>query len=398
MNNEVLIKVENVKKKFCRSLKRSMMYGIHDIGRDILGLDSKPGLLREDEFWSLDNISFEVRRGECLGVIGANGSGKSTLVKMLNGIFSPDEGKITAKGKIGALIEVGAGFHPMLSGRENIYINGSILGMSTKEIESNYNSIVEFAELKEFIDMPVKHYSSGMYVRLGFAIAAHVKPDVLILDEVLAVGDVNFWVKSFNAILKLLGNTAVIFVSHQMPQISRICNRILVLDEGKTKYIGSDIPKAIENYNSSITLTENTSVSGTGDAYVEYFNFESNGEKNVNSVSYSDEFIMNIGVTINEKIETFTISISFISSENRIAAQTISSFNNIVMGNKKSNIIEILIDSLLLAPGNYLIAISIQEGNLGKILVRYDGFRVLKVKGDFIASTPYQIQSQWQQK
>ncbi|MGR8934500.1 MAG: ABC transporter ATP-binding protein, partial [Gammaproteobacteria bacterium] len=134
-SDDVLIKVENVSKKFCRSLKRSMLYGIEDIGRDLLHFSNASGKLRKDEFWAVDDVSFEVKRGECLGIIGRNGAGKSTLLKMLNGIILPDKGRITIKGKVGALIEVGAGFHPMLTGRENVYVNGAILGMSKREID-----------------------------------------------------------------------------------------------------------------------------------------------------------------------------------------------------------------------------------------------------------------------
>lgn len=238
MSDEVLIKVENVGKKFCRSLKRSMLYGVEDIVRDTLSLKTTSDKLRPEEFWAVDDVSFEVRRGECLGIIGRNGAGKSTLLKMLNGIFMPDKGKITIKGKVGALIEVGAGFHPMLTGRENIYVNGAILGMSKREIDKKFDEIVAFAELEEFIDMPVKHYSSGMYVRLGFAIATSVKPDILILDEVLAVGDSGFRFKCYRIIDDLLESTAVIFVSHNMPDVSRMCSKTILLSRSSVIHYG----------------------------------------------------------------------------------------------------------------------------------------------------------------
>ena len=181
MDNDVVIKVENVSKKYCKSLKHSMLYGMSDIGRNVLGLKSRSERLRDNEFWALDDISFEVKRGETLGLIGPNGSGKTTLLKMLNGIFWPDKGKITIKGKVGALIAVGAGFHPLLTGRENIYINAAILGMSKREIDKKFDAIVDFADIGDFLDSPVKHYSSGMYVRLGFAVAVHCDPDILLV-------------------------------------------------------------------------------------------------------------------------------------------------------------------------------------------------------------------------
>ena len=173
--DDVVLKLESVSKRFCKSLKRSMLYGVQDIARDLFHVRQPNTLLRQDEFWALDNVSFKLRRGECLGIIGSNGAGKSTLLKMLSGIILPDKGAIEIYGRVGALIELGAGFHPMLTGRENIYINGSILGLSKKEIDKKFESIVDFAKLKEFIDTPVKFYSSGMYVRLGYAVAAHPK-------------------------------------------------------------------------------------------------------------------------------------------------------------------------------------------------------------------------------
>lgn len=254
-SDDVLIKVENVSKKFCRSLKRSMLYGMEDISRDLLHLPNNSYKLRQDEFWAIDDVSFEVKRGECLGIIGRNGAGKSTLLKMLNGIILPDKGKITIKGKVGALIEVGAGFHPMLTGRENVYVNGAILGMSKREIDSKFDEIVAFAELEEFIDMPVKHYSSGMYVRLGFAIAAQMEPDILILDEMLAVGDAAFRAKCYRYLSKSKKASAIILVSHDLRDISRHCNSAVLINRGRMLQYGNT-EQAINQYTSIISKHE----------------------------------------------------------------------------------------------------------------------------------------------
>jgi lipopolysaccharide transport system ATP-binding protein len=191
MSQELLIKVEAVKKKFCRSLRRSLQYGMQDIAADLMGLRMSPKL-RRGEFYAVNGVSFELRRQECLGIIGKNGAGKTTLLKMLNGLIKPDDGAITIRGRVGALIALGAGFNPLLSGRENIYVNGAILGMNKAEINAKRESIIDFAEIGDFIDAPVQSYSSGMVVRLGFAIAIHCHPDSLLLDEVLAVGDTAF--------------------------------------------------------------------------------------------------------------------------------------------------------------------------------------------------------------
>ena len=234
MNDDVVIKVEQVSKKYCKSLRRSMRYGIADIARNLLGLSSRPEKLRESEFWAVDDVSFELRKGEALGLIGPNGSGKSTILKMLNGIFWPDKGKITVKGRVGALIEVGAGFHPLLSGRDNVYVNGAILGMTKEEIDAKFDDIVGFAEIGDFIDAPVKTYSSGMFVRLGFAIAVHCEPDILLADEVLAVGDLNFHNRCMQKIGELSKNgTSIVFVSHNIPDVQKICKKSVFLNKGK---------------------------------------------------------------------------------------------------------------------------------------------------------------------
>ncbi|MCK0109014.1 ABC transporter ATP-binding protein [Flavobacteriaceae bacterium S0825] len=256
---EVLVKVEGLSKKFCKDLKTSLWYGVKDLVSGIRG-NSLERTLRPKEFWAIQDINFELRRGECLGLIGHNGAGKSTLLKILNGLINPDAGSVTIKGRVGALIELGAGFNPILSGRENIYNNGAVLGFTRKEIDEKLNAIIEFAELEEFIDMPVQHYSSGMNVRLGFAVAAQMEPDVLIVDEVLAVGDLGFILKCFKAIDTILPKTAVIFVSHNMPMISRICNQVILLSKGKAEFQGENVSKGIDLYYNSFLTNEDSDV------------------------------------------------------------------------------------------------------------------------------------------
>ena len=237
MDKQTVISVENVSKKYCKSLKKSMYYSAMDIGRNMLGMSSKSSRLRKDEFWALNDISFEVRKGETLGIIGPNGAGKTTLLKMLNGIFWPDRGKITVRGRVGALIELGAGFHPLLTGRENVYINAAILGMTKKEVDEKFEEIIAFADIGDFLDTPVKFYSSGMFVRLGFAVAVHSKTDILLVDEVLAIGDAGFQNKCFNKIGELKqGGTTTILVSHNMHIISTFTEKIIVLNHAKAIY------------------------------------------------------------------------------------------------------------------------------------------------------------------
>lgn len=250
MRGESLVKVENVSKKFCRNLKKSLWYGVKDIGSELVGRNNHQADLRNKEFWALQDINFELKRGEVLGFIGRNGAGKTTLLKILNGLIKPDTGKVTMRGRVGALIALGAGFNPILTGRENIYVNGAVLGLSKKEIDEKFDEIVDFAELWDFIDTPVQSYSSGMHVRLGFAVASNLEPEILLIDEILAVGDRAFRLKCFNHISKIISNTAVILVSHNMFNISQVCNRVIIVDKGSIIFNG-DVQNGISMYNKS---------------------------------------------------------------------------------------------------------------------------------------------------
>ena len=189
---------------------------------------------RPDEFWAVQDVSFEVTRGETLGIIGHNGAGKSTILKLLSNVTTPTSGEITISGRMSALIEVGSGFHQELSGRENIYLSGSILGMRRREIAAKLERIIDFAGVRDFIDTPVKHYSSGMYLRLGFSIAAHLEPDILLLDEVLAVGDAAYQVKCLDRINELhRQGTTIVFISHDLGAVERLCGRVILLNHGR---------------------------------------------------------------------------------------------------------------------------------------------------------------------
>lgn len=246
--HEVVLKVDHLYKKFTLSLKRSLLYGSIDLFRNILGRGYYEGGLRKAEFWALQDISFELHKGEVLGIIGENGSGKSTLLRLLNGIFPPDRGTITVKGRMGALIAVGAGFHPNMTGKENIYLNGTILGMSQEEIKEKFQEIVDFADIGEFLDAPVSTYSSGMRVRLGFSIAIHSRPEILLIDEILSVGDLAFRNKSLRKIYEMRKEAkGIIFISHNIEQILNLCDRVIVLHKGKKVFEG-DAKSAVLKY------------------------------------------------------------------------------------------------------------------------------------------------------
>ncbi len=218
---------------------------------------SKPQSSKE-VFFALKDVSFQIERGDRLGIIGRNGAGKSTLLKILSRIIEPSSGKIKIKGRVASLLEVGTGFHPELTGRENIFLNGAILGMSRQEIKKKFDEIVDFAEIYKFLDTPVKRYSSGMYVRLAFAVAAHLEPEILIVDEVLAVGDIQFQKKCLGKMEDVSKNEGrtVIFVSHNMAAIQALTNKGIVLNNGNLNYFG-DIANAIQNY-SDLMIQKNS--------------------------------------------------------------------------------------------------------------------------------------------
>jgi len=290
MSKETLIKVENISKKFCTNLKKSLIYGGTDIIKGFVGLKPSENL-RKDEFWAIDNVSFDLRRGECLGLIGHNGAGKSTLLKMLNGLIRPDKGRIEMYGKVGALIELGAGFSPLLTGRENIYNNGAILGFTKDEINEKYDEIVEFSEIGDFIESPVQNYSSGMKVRLGFAIAAQMEPDILLIDEVLAVGDLGFQAKCFNRINELINKCAIIFVSHSMPQVARIASEVIHLKKGLIYFQGGNVSEGIESYYDDFDSEISQFVGREDSVVIEEFQLNSDGNnvlENTNVRQFSE--------------------------------------------------------------------------------------------------------------
>lgn len=319
--NDVLIRVENLSKKFCIDLKTSLWYGLKDLYANVFG-NTKDRRLRDKEFWAVKDISFTLRRGECLGLIGHNGAGKSTLLKILNGLINPDEGKVTIKGRVSALIELGAGFNPILSGRENIYNNAAVLGFTRAEIDDKVETIIDFAEIREFIDMPVQNYSSGMKVRLGFAVAAQMEPDVLIIDEVLAVGDLGFVLKCFKTIDQLLPYTAIVFVSHSMPMVSRICNQIILMEKGKSVFQGNDVGKAIDKYYSRFANNESDVV--FTDNSMRLVKYEllnpSNYDLGIPQLEWCSDFQLYFNFQVNKNIANFEFFVIIADKEQRSVA------------------------------------------------------------------------------
>jgi lipopolysaccharide transport system ATP-binding protein len=252
-----VIEIENLSKVYTIGHQHQVQY---ETLRDNIGRIARKPLelltgqrLDKEQLWALKNVSFSVEQGDVVGIIGRNGSGKSTLLKVLSRITQPTEGRATMRGRVASLLEVGTGFHPELTGRENIFLNGAILGMSKREISKKFDEIVAFSEVEKFLDTPVKFYSSGMYVRLAFAVAAHLDPDILIVDEVLAVGDAAFQKKSLGKMSSVAkeGRT-ILFVSHNLSAIQNICNRAIILNKGELAFDG-ETKKAVARYLSYTT-------------------------------------------------------------------------------------------------------------------------------------------------
>jgi lipopolysaccharide transport system ATP-binding protein len=261
-NDEVVIAVENISKKFCRKLQTSLYYGVRDIATDLVGANRKSNVLRKGEFWALKDVAFQLRQGEAMGLVGSNGAGKSTLLRIISGLIKPDTGSVRIRGRIAPLIALGAGFNPILTGRENIYANMSILGISTREIRKKFDEVVDFAEIWEAIDAPVQSYSSGMAARLGFACAVHVEPEILLIDEVLAVGDIKFKMKCHRRLAKLRENgTAFILVSHNPHNVMNICQSAIYLVKGQLVATG-DTESMIRRYEEDLCLSGSEKAEG----------------------------------------------------------------------------------------------------------------------------------------
>lgn len=391
MEAEVLIKAESVSKKFAKSLKKSLFYGVQDLISGIIGREQNKDL-RKDEFWAVKNISFEVRRGECLGLIGHNGAGKSTLLKMLNGLMAPDEGTFTIKGKIGALIELGAGFNPILTGRENIYNNAAVIGFTKKEIDEKLDAIIAFAELEEFIDMPVQNYSSGMKVRLGFAVAAQMQPDVLIIDEVLAVGDLGFILKCFKQIDSIIPNTAMIFVSHSMPMVARVSKQIILLERGRASYQGFDVSKGIDAYYGKFNSSEQNIM--FDDGTLELISHTINGSTNA-VLKRENNLKIELVIKLKQKFLKFpSIYIEFRDKEQRPVAGV---FNENSLMELTSSIIKVEIDipNVMFAKGIYTYDLSVNHSKTKSPILRINNVAFFQIESVTEMWVPFHLEANW---
>ena len=364
--------------------------------------------------WSLRDVNFEVQKGDVVGIIGRNGAGKSTLLKILSRITAPTSGEVRVNGKIASLLEVGTGFHPELTGRENIYLNGSILGMSKAEINQKIDAIIDFAEIQRYIDTPVKRYSSGMYVRLAFSIAAHLEPDILILDEVLAVGDSSFQKKCIDKMAEISQNEGrtILFVSHMMASIQSLCNKVILLEKGSVKFIG-DVDEGIAKYlemNQDIKDHEQIEFSnqrkGNQKIIFSDFYFESKEGKKIDKILTGQDLILVFILKKNstENINDIDLGFSIHDNYDQGLANLYSSYQNVFFtSNENYMTIKFVLPTISFSPGNIgirgRILVSGEESDfylhkLGEILIEMGDFYNTGVIGQSNWGK-YLIKGQW---
>lgn len=377
-----IIEIRNISKKYNITHQRGSYVALRDVLMNILKspftfLKNKTkqitGFEKKEDFWALKNVNLNVNKGEVIGIIGANGAGKSTLLKILSQITPPTEGEIILRGRVGSLLEVGTGFHPELTGRENIFLNGAILGMKKKEIAKKFDEIVAFAGIKKFLDTPVKYYSSGMYVRLAFSVAAHMEPDILIIDEVLAVGDAEFQKKclgKMEEITKGQGRT-ILFVSHNLTAIQQLCKKTIVLQNGKVTFEG-DTGGAIKFYSQaqnsqpSVDLEKTRNRKGTGAIKLTGFRIEDDAGTVVRTIKSGAPatFVFSYECPDPDKIGNLDVGFSIDKNLSLVSVIYNSFTKEIIREIKTSGYIRFTIKKIPLAPGIYSIGVRILANGL----------------------------------
>ncbi len=387
--SDTLVVVENVSKKFCRTLKRSLWYGVKDLSSELVGIRNGNRSLRKEEFWAVKDVSFELRRGETLGLIGPNGAGKTTVLRMLNGLIKPDVGRIEVRGRMQALIALGAGFNPILTGRENIYVNAAVLGIPKSEVDRRFDEIIDFSGIEEFIDMPVQSYSSGMAVRLGFAVAVHLEPNVMLVDEVLAVGDLAFQLKCHRKMSEFRQNGGTtVLVSHSMQAIRNVCKTGLWLENGSVKETG-EAQSVCDRYETTNLNKDRDHYTDTGIQLnfdpairVTKIEFLNANDRNCNIFNIGDYFKLRIHF---DCMRTLTNPIFHVDIYGPSDICICSCYSNRDGYNFSSlsgiGYIDFCINKLVFKPSNYLCSVFLSEDEINNILAFHEKSYVFTVVG-----------------
>jgi lipopolysaccharide transport system ATP-binding protein len=384
-DDDVIIRAEGLGKRYAigqaaereryTALRDVLAANVRGVGRRIIDLArgrALPARPRTEAFWALKDVSFEIKRGEVVGVIGRNGAGKSTLLKVLSRITEPSEGRVGIRGRVASLLEVGTGFHPELTGRENVYLNGAILGMSRGEIRRKFDEIVQFAAVEQFIDTPVKRYSSGMQVRLAFSVAAHLEPEILVVDEVLAVGDAEFQKKCLGKMGEVSSREGrtVLFVSHQLGMVSRLCSRAIVLSGGEVDFDGP-VNAAIERRLASMAdrRVDERTVAGLENreiAVTRVETFSASGQA-IDQLPWDQPFQIRVGLRVRGPVGGRLLGIAVDSHRGgRVTTWATDLAGLVAVGAERT---EICLDVApnILAPGAYSLAVAVTEASLAII-------------------------------
>lgn len=339
-----------------------------------------------DYVWALQDVNFEVKKGEVLGIIGRNGAGKSTLLKLLSKVTKPTTGHIKVNGRIASLLEVGTGFHPEMTGRENIYLNGAIMGMTKKEISSKFDEIVDFAGVERYVDTPVKRYSSGMYVRLAFAVAAHLEPEILIVDEVLAVGDAEFQKRCLGKMKDVSVNDGrtVLFVSHNLPAVNQLCNRVLYLKHGRFEAIG-DTDEMLSKYKKDVVIQDDTSLLRFENDYAKILDFRAYTNDNRENFNLDDEICISMTFECKKENKSLALSFNVYNDEDLLMFEAFVPFANESDSQKRTYNIVLKIPAFTLNSGEYYISLIMGEDQRDLVLM-LDKFFRLQVEENFIGT------------
>ena len=398
-----VIEVRGLSKSFMINHEESARYValrdvLSDKSRNIFSFGRKrKGHIVREEFWALKDVDFDVQPGDRIGIIGRNGAGKSTLLKILSRITEPTKGRITIRGRIASLLEVGTGFHPELTGRENIYLNGAILGMSRAMIKNQFDAIVDFAEVEKFLDTPVKRYSSGMYVRLAFAVAAHLEPEILVVDEVLAVGDAEFQKKclwKMEDISEQKGRT-VLFVSHQMDAIERLTSKCIYLNNGSLLQYG-DTRDVIDTYLSKGGILDDVAHhkdrKGSQLARVVKLQVLKNNQP-VNGIRQGDKFQIRLGIQVSTSVK---MDMSFVVENSRQQAIFCSQLSDLQSPDLIDGYAEytVEIDKPVFRNGDYLITIALFKPDKSEFFDVVLHFPLITVEG-IIDASPIPVDNRW---
>lgn len=389
----MVLSVQGVSKKFCKNLKRGLWYGMQDSMRATMGLKLTSELLRKDEFWAIRDISITLRKGEILGILGKNGSGKTTLMRAISGIYPFEKGRIEIHGKVSSLFAVTAGMNPLFSGRENIRLRAAMFGMSKAEIDQKMDSIIAFSELEEYIDSPLGLYSSGMRARLGYSVAVATEPDIFIIDEGLAVGDVAFRAKCFEHLHTISARCAVIFISHNIMQIAKVANRAMIMDRGRILFEDCDVPTVIDQYLKmnirSEKVGESLQSSGTHIKSLEWLD-----QSDFIEIEHLGELAFRVEYALDPDMEHAIGLVQIHDDGQRIVSESRSSIAHFFMPAGESTVV-VELPEVALRPGNYYLSFGLLSAEENQFLAMRNFELRFQVVGYYISGANTNLKALW---